>query len=327
MPDPNLGEVVASVSERVMGTKPTDNIFNSRAFFFSMGADGFKETAAAGRLFEYTLEFAENSNFHSYSEVEQIDTTRVSVFDAARYNIFIAAGAIVFSKLEQLRAQGEIAAGGPKFPLIEEKIENGRDSHIADLNRQFLGAGVDPDDVDGIQVAISSTPTTGTVGGINRATFSFWRNQQNSGAQSVTAFDNLRSSWTSIYNLCSLGGVKNTPRWVQTTRTVMQGYEQILVAIEQIAEAKMKDDADIAFKNEMLKFKGAKVFFDEDAVAGEARFYNNTNLKIPYLKNGWMKAEPPRSPHNQLTTVNLISTFCSMATNASRHLGVSTAIT
>ncbi len=291
-----------------------------------MGEEGFKEEGDGGRVFEFGVEYAENTNFHSYGEMDELDTTRISVFDAARFDQKICAGTVVVSELERLRA--EVAgAGGGKYPLLEIKLNNGKNSHIADMNRQLLGSAATGTDINGIQVVISTTPTTGSVGGINRGTFTFWRNRQNSGAQSATAYDNLRSAMTTTYNQCSLGGVENTPRFVCSDRASFQGYEQILVAIEQIAEAKMKGDSDIAFKNEMLKFKGAQVFFDEDAPSGNMYFYNNTNLKVPYLKGGWMKMYPPRDPHNQLANVHKVMTVANLATNASRHLGVVSTIT
>jgi hypothetical protein len=287
-----------------------------------MNTDGFKEQADGGRVFEHTIEFAENSNFHSYGEMDELDTTRIPVFDAARFDQKIAAGTIVFSELELLRAKDG------KIDLVARKIQNGKNSHIADMNRQLLGSATTGTDANGIQVLISTTPTvSASIGGINQSTFPFWRNRQNSGAQSVSAFDNLRSAMTTTYNQCSLGGVENTPRWVLFDRPSFQGYEQILVAIEQIAEAKMKLDADVAFKNEMLKFKGAQCFFDEDAPAGNGYFYNNTNLKVDYLSGGWMKNFEPRDPYNQLTRVHKVMTVFNLATNARRHLGVVSAIT
>ena len=323
MADPNIGQAAASFWESRMGKKPTDNIFTSRAFFLSMNKDGFKEEVGGGRVFELGVMFAENTNFRSYGEVEELDTTRFNVFDAARFDQKILAGTIVYSELERLRSLN----GGGKFDYLAEILNNGMESHKADLNRQLLGSATTGNDINGIQVVISSTPTTGSVGGISRAAYSFWRNRQNSGAQSVSAYDNFRSALTTTYNQCSLGGVKNIPRWVQTDRASMQGYEQILVAIEQIAEAKMKQDSDIAFENEMLKFKGARMFFHEDAVAGEARLYNNVNLKVAYLKGGWMKMFPPNDPYNQLAVVHKTMTVANLVTNASRHLGVVTAIT
>lgn len=323
MAEPNLGQIAASVFEKRIGGKPRDVIFNSRAFFFSLSKKGFREEADGGRTFEFSLEYAENSNFHSYGEMDELDTARVNVFDAVRYDPKIAAGTVVLSDLERLRAQ----AKSGKFDLMAEKLENGRDSHIADLNRMLLGTAASGTDFHGIQHLISITPTTGIVGGINRATFSFHRNRQTSGAQSVTGFDNLRSALTSIYNQCSLGGVKRTPNWVQANRTEFEGYETILVAIEQIAEAKMKTESDIAFKNEMLKFKGAKMFFDEDSVAGEMRLYQNTDLKLVYYKGGWMKMDAAISSHNQLAQTHKLSTFGNLTLRGSRHVGVVSAIT
>jgi len=66
---------------------------------------------------------------------------------------------------------------------------------MPDCNQAWSdGTGNSSKDLGGLQFLISTTPTTGTVGGINRATFSFWRNQQTSGAKTTTAFDNLRAS-------------------------------------------------------------------------------------------------------------------------------------
>lgn len=323
MPDPNLGEVTASVFEKRFGGKPRDVIFTSRAYFYSLGAKGFREEADGGRVFEFTLEFAENTNFHSYGEVDELDDSRISVFDALRYDPKIAAGTVAYSELERLRAQ----ARAGKFDLIAQKLENGKNSHIADLNRMLLGSASTGNDFHGIQFLISTTPTTGTVGGVNRATFSFHRNRQNSGAQSTSAYDNLRSAATTTYNQCSLGGVKKTPKWVLSDRASFQGYEQILVAIEQIADARMKATGDIAFDNELLKFKGAKWIFDEDAPAGNAYLYNSDDLGVVYYKGGWMKMYPAVDPHNQLANVHKVATYGNHVLIGSRHVGVVSAIT
>ena len=40
MADPNQGQIIATVWENQIGNKPNDNIFNSRAFFYSLAAGG-----------------------------------------------------------------------------------------------------------------------------------------------------------------------------------------------------------------------------------------------------------------------------------------------
>lgn len=321
MADPAIGEVAASVFEKKFGKKPTDNVFTSRALFYALNKDGFKEKVGGGRLFEESIEYAENTTHAMQGEMDTIDTTRIQVFDAARYNIKIAAGSVVYSDLEELRAAG----GEEKFDLIGAKLENGKNSHISLLNRQMWGLGGGANDIDGIQKIVSITPTTGTVGGINAANFSFWRNKQTSGAKTTNPFDNLNAALRSIYNQCALGGNEHVPTALLWDRATQEGYESTIVQLERYGREDRKSGGDAGFMNEGLRYKGVGAFYDEDAPAGEARFINNKNLKFRYLR--WMKMNPAVDPSNQLSNVHKLSTFGNMTANARRHLGVVSAIT
>jgi hypothetical protein len=325
MADVNLGQVAATVWERKFGKKPSDAVFNSRALFHLLGEKGFKQSAGGGRLFEYPVEYAENTTFKSYGEMEELDTTRIDVFDAAQFTIKIAAGTVVYSELEELRAAG----GEGKIDLIADKLENGRQSHISDLNQQCFsdGTGNGGKDFGGLQLLVSTSPTSGTVGGINRATWSFWRNRQASGAQSSAAFDNLRASMRSVFNQCTLGGIQKQPACWVTTRTVFEGYESLLVANERFTseDKSRKGGGDAAFKNDVLTFKGKPGSYDEDAPSGNLYFLNPEVLKITYLQ--WMKMYPQVDPANQLANVHKVATFGNMTTNNPRHLGVVSSIT
>lgn len=326
MVDVNIGQTPAAVWESVIGSKPTDNIFTSRGLFYFLGDKGFKESSDGGRLIEFSLMYAENTTFRSYAETEDLDITRIDVFDAARFDWKVNAGTVVFSALEQARASGS----NQKFDLSAEKLENGKDSHIAALNRQMWsdGTGNGGKDIGGVQLLIAIAPTTGTVGGINRATWSFYRNRQNSGAKTSTAYDNLRSSMRTTYNQCSDGGVENAPTAWGTDRTTFEGYTSLLVANERYAKDGSKDrGGDAGFDNNALMFMGAKGFYDEDAPAGEIRFFNPKFLKLVYLKGMWMKMFDSVEPANSLTSVHKVATFANMGTNCPRRLGVVSAIT
>lgn len=336
MADPNLGQVTATVWEQVIGKTPNDNIFNSRAFFYSLAGGGNpglkkgvgfegREASAGGRVFDFTLEYAVNSTFKSYSELETLDTTRVDVFDAARYEWKISAGTVVWSDLEELRAQ----ADSGKIDLIAAKLENGKQSHINNMNTQLLGdgSGNGGKDMHGIKQIISTTPTTGTVGSINRANFAFWRNKQTSGAQTSSAFDNLRSSMRSIYNQCSRGGMIDAPTAALTTRTVFEGYESLLQPQERFTVEDKNNNGQGAFANESLKFKGSRLFYDEDLDTDNLYFYSPKFLKLIYLKGAWMKMKDRIEPANQLASIQRVFTVGNLATNNSRRLGVVSAIT
>jgi hypothetical protein len=324
MADPNQGQTVATLWEAVVGKKPTDNIFTSNALFYALGEEGFKEQVPGGRLFEMTIEYAVNTTFKSYGELETLDTTRIDVFDCARYDQKICAGTVVFSNLELARN----AEPNRKIDILESKLENGKNSNVQALNVMLHGDGTGNGgkDFDGIGKIISTTPTTGTVGGINRATFSFWRNRQNSGAKTSTAFDNLRTSMTTTYNQCSLGGVQSTPTAAITDRATFEGYESLLVAVEKIERDAKATGGDIAFLNDAIQFKGAALFYDEAATAGELRFLNPKYLKLMYLAGAWMKMLEPVDPSNQLSRTYRVQTFGNLGTNGSRYLGVVSAI-
>jgi hypothetical protein len=318
MPAPNQGQVIASVWEAKLGGKPRDNIFTSRALFYALGEKGFKQQADGGRLIEHTLEYAENTTMQMIGELDPLDTTRVDVFDVARFDWKIAAGTIQFSDLEQLRA----AASSGKFDLVAEKLENGRDSHIALLNRQCWGLGVGSNDIDGLQKIISTTPTTGTVGGINRATFTFWRNKATDATKTTTIYDNLRSSMRTVKNNCSLGGIKMVPKVCVMDQTTFQAYEGLLLANERIVTEDKYKHADGGILAGALMFEQIPVFYDEDAPANRFYMLNNEVLKFVYLKGGWMKMKDPVEPGNALTTSYRLATFGNLSTSASRHLGV-----
>ena len=320
--DPNQGQNVAAFWESLVTDKPTDNFFPSRALFYALKDGGFQKKVTGGRLFEASLEYAQNTTFRSYGEYETLDMTRIDVFDCARYDQKVCAGTIQFSNLELARNEGD-----QKIDVLTGKLDNGRNSHINDLNVQLNGDGTGNGgkDMNGIQNLISITPTTGTVGGINRATFSFWRNRQASGAKTTSAFDNLRSSMTSVFNQCSLGGVDKTPTSAITDRATLEGYESLLVAVERINKNAKATGGDVAFLNKGIEFKGIPVYYDEAAAAGEVRFLNPKFLKLCYLT--WMKMLEPVEPANALTRTYRVQTFGNLLTDGSKYLGVVSAIT
>lgn len=313
----NQGELIATVWEQKLGGKPRDNIFTSRALFYALGSKGFKQQADGGRLIEYTIEYAENTTNQMIGELDTLDTTRISVFDCARYDWRVAAGTVVFSDLEELRA----AASSGKIDLVAEKLDNGKDSHIALLNRQCWGLGTGANDIGGLQLIIPTAPTSGTVGGIDRGTFSFWRSKAKDATKTTTQFDNLRASMRNVYNLCTLGGVKMKPTAAITDQTTFEGYEGILLANERIERADKKQGADAGILAGSLLFKDIPLFYDEDAPSAQVFFLNPDVLKFTYLKGGWMKMKPPVTPANQLSSVYTIATFGNLGTSASRHLG------
>lgn len=338
MPEPNIGQEAATIWESVIPPKgPVDNYFNSRALFFSLAGggqrglksgEGFagRESSAGGRLFEFTVEYAPNTNFRAYGQFSQLDLNIIPVFDAARFEIKTAAGTVNWTDLEIAKAQDP----HQKIDVIDEKLENGKDSHIDDMNKQLLGvASASSDNVVSLKQIISTTPGSAgdVIGGIDANLWTFWRNKQTAGTNTGTAFNNLRPAMRSIYNQCSRGGLLENPTAVLFRRAEFEGYESTLLPNERFTTDDKDNNGQGAFNNDKLKFKGAWAFYDEDLDVANAYFYNPKYLKIVYLRNYWMKMSDKLEPVNQLSYTQKIRTHWAFTTNQRRRLGVVSAIT
>jgi hypothetical protein len=323
MADPNLGLLVASTYEHQYPNKPEDNIFNSFATFYALGEKGFKVSAEGGRVFECPLEYAVNPTMQMVGEFDLLDTTRVDVFDVARYDQKICAGTVEYSYLEESRNRGS----DRKFDVIEGRIENGRSSHMSTLNTQMWNtAAPSTNEITSIPTIISATPTVGTVGGINAASFSFWRNRQNAGTKTTTAFDNLRSTMETTFNQCSLGGIKKTPTFAIADRFSFEGYVGTQTSlIRYVGDGRSPMDA--SFMNSAVKFKEIPLAYDEDHPSARVDFLNPAVLKFEYLSGAWMKLDAAVVPNNQLVNTHKLYTFGNLISSARRHLGCVTAIT
>ncbi len=325
MADVNIGERVASTYERTFGDKPTDNIFTSQALWMALGEKGFKKSAKGGRLFEADIEYATNTTMQFVGEFDMLDVTRINTFDAARYDVKTCAGTISYSYQEMLMNQGSDMA---KFDLIAARIENGRMSHSGVLNSQsWSTAPAGSLEIIPLPTIISATPTTGTVGGINAATYVFWRNRQNSGAKTTTLFDNLVSAMTTTFDQCSLGGIKKTPTAAISDLTTFAGYESVMQARLRYMVDDLKRKGDTAFSNSAIMFKDIPYFYDEDHPSARVDFLNNDVLKFEYLEGSFMKLEKSVQPSNQLVNTHIIHTMGNWVCAARRHLGCVTLTT
>jgi hypothetical protein len=321
MPNPNVGQRVAANWEAVVGTKPEDNIHDDYWVLNQLSkGDGFLGLSG-GDFITGPLEYALNTTVSSYSDTDPISTTRVDVFDRFEAQWKEYAGTAILSDLEADRNAGE----GQVFALLPAKLENLRNSMKSAINSDLFsdGTGNSSKQIGGFQHIISATPTTGTVHGINRANFAFWRNQQVTGTKTTSAFDNLRAAMRSCYNLCSNGVAADHPTSAVTSRTVFEGYEGLLLANERFTD---KGDGEGGFKNEVLKFKGCKIAYDNDCVSDSLFFWGKT-LKLAYKKGSWFKMLEAIRPANQTLTVYPVRTMCNLITTNARRTGVVTVIT
>jgi hypothetical protein len=319
---PNVGQRIAANWEAVVKTKPEDQIHDDYWLFNQLSEGSGFVGKSGGDFITVPIEYSLNGAVGSYSDTDTISTTRYDVFDRYEAQWKEYYGTYVISDLESDRNAGE----GQVFDLRAGKLENLKNSIKSTFNADFYAAGTanSSKTFTGLATLVSSAPTSGTVQGVDRGSFTWARNQQTTGTQTTSAFDNLRAAMRTNYNLCSNGVSSEHPSFAVTTRTVFEGFEGLLLANERFTD---KSSGDGSFKNEVLKFKGAKISYDNDCTSGVLYFLNPKFLKLYYKTGAWMKAQEPIRPANQTLDVIVIRTMANLVALNPRRLGAVTAIT
>jgi hypothetical protein len=319
IPGPNKGQVVASAWEDYVKQDPADNIFN---YFWLLEnlrvGDTFKK--GAGDPITGTIEYQTNTTTKSMSELETLDVSRIDVFDRYEYAWKLVGGLIVMSDFER----GQTAGAAGKFDLEAGKMENLKNSMMSQINTDLFsdGTGTSSKQAGGLQYIVSSTPTTGTVGAINRVNFSFWRNQQSSGAKSSTIYDNLKATMRTVYNNCSSGVSMQTPDFGVTDQTTFEGYESLSVTVERLNRTSTSDKLLSGYQGDHIMFKDIPIAYDRAAPSALMYILNRRNLFIRWMY--WMKASPAVNPANQFADVVKILTVYNLVSDNPRRLGVIT---
>lgn len=126
----------------------------------------------------------------------------------------------------------------------------------------MYGDGTVTGSISGLQAIIADSPTSGTLGGIDRATWVFWRNISYSsvtdgGAAATSA--NIQRYMNSIYKQLVRG--RDVPDLIVADGNYWQLYLESLQAIQRIqTENSAPDLAEIGFQS--LKYMGSDVVLD-----------------------------------------------------------------
>jgi hypothetical protein len=130
------------------------------------------------------------------------------------------------------------------------------------LSQGIYGDGTVTNSVGGLQLLVAATPTSGTVGGIDRSQWSFWQNQSwsagtNGGAvlSSSTILQQMDSLWVTLIR------GRDYPDLIIADNVMYKYYLNALQAIQRIqTENAAPDMAEAGFQS--LKYLNADVVLD-----------------------------------------------------------------
>jgi len=233
MASPNLSEIVTTTLRNRTG-ELADNMLDNNALLNRLKKRGKVKTVAGGRTIVQELEYADNSTYKRYSGYETLNIAPSDVFTAAEFDFKQAAVAVSCSGLEELQNSGPDAI----IDLLASRIKNAQKSMMNGISADIYSDGTADGgkQIGGLQLLVSKTPTSGTVGGIDRATWAFWQNKATVSGTAASA-TNIQERM----NTMALSLVRGTDR---TDLIVADGnyynfYLSSLQAIQRITDPEM----------------------------------------------------------------------------------------
>lgn len=175
-----VSDIIATTIQNRSG-ELADNVTNNNAALRKLKAKGNVRPFSGGNVIleEIMYTDANYNNTNSYSGYELLNISPNSPISAAQFSIQQYASAVTISGLELLQNSGEeqiIDLLDGRMKVAEAQLNNRIASDI-----YLDGTGNSGKNITGFGAAVSTTPSSGTYGGIPRATWAFWQNYAYSG--------------------------------------------------------------------------------------------------------------------------------------------------
>jgi hypothetical protein len=321
-----LSDIITTTIQ-ARGSALADNVSRNNALLMKMRERGNVKPFSGGNVILEEIMYNDPStlNAGSYSGYDSIDITPNSPISAAQFDIKQYAAAVSISGLEMLQN----SSTEQKIDLLEGRIAVAE----AQLQNQ-ISAGVYSDgtgnggkDIVGLAAAVSTSPNSGTYGGINRATWTFWRNvafdaTTDGGAAATSA--NIQS----YMNRVAVQLVRGTdrPDIIVADNNYYRLYLESLQAIQRISS---ESSGGAGFTS--LKYFGAGFNCDvylDGGIGGSApanrMYFNNTKyLKFrPHRDRNFTPIGGDRQSVNQDAIVRLMGWAGALTCSGAQFQGV-----
>jgi hypothetical protein len=268
MASPNLSEIVTTTLRNRSKTL-SDNVSNHNALLRRLRENG-NQTSVTGRDIVRELEYADNGTVQFYSGYETLDVSPSDVLSAAVFDYKQLAGNVTISGLEQVKNSGTEAI----INLLEARINVLEKSLMNSLSTSLYsdGTGSSGKEVGGLQLIVADAGT-GTVGGINSSTYTFWQNAQTTATSSAFSVANVQTDMNTIY--LSLVRGADSPDLVMAGTNAYTAFLGSLQAIQRITS---DDMARSGFTS--LQYLNSDVVFDSAANTNRMYFLNTDYLRL-----------------------------------------------
>jgi len=223
-----ITDIIATTIQSRSG-ELADNLTQNNAILQRLNQKGNVRPFSGGNVIleEIMYDDSATNNANSYSGYEVLNIAPDSPISAAQYKISQYADSVTMSGLEMLQNSSKEAI----IDLLDGRMQVSEARLLNRISGDLYGDGTGNGgkNLDGLGAAVAVSPTSGTYGGINRATWTFWRNQITTGATSSTILAKMTEA--------AIKQIRGTDKadLIVAGNTMYQYYVGALQSIQRIA--------------------------------------------------------------------------------------------
>ena len=261
MADVGLGQLVTTTG-RYRSRKLKDAVSDNLPLYKLMDQMGGIKRIDGGRTIVEEGKTAQNSTVQWVGETGQVPITDSKVMDAAEFDWRYMLGAVSWSLAERYKNSGgsdtkfiDVVAG--KFEVLEETMMNLFHEGMLSLGTSYSGQ-----QLVGLAALVSTTPTTGTVGTIDRSltNAAWYRNSkfdsQNDWTEGTVDAGNVKRFFDKGIN----GTTRNSVKQVQAGFLGQNHFEALTSATQAIQIIQNESGtANVGF--DKIVYRGIPMFF------------------------------------------------------------------
>jgi len=287
---------MATTAYRNHATSAVDSVSKHNELFKQLTKDGRKRKEDGGLSIVCPIDFSENTTYKRYSGYDVLNTNAQEVLTASEFPWRQVAVFVQANGLEIRSNSGK----NQIINLVKARITNAKRSFANGLSADFYSDGAATNQIGGLQLLVADAGT-GTVGGIDSGTYSFWQNKVQSAASPLQGGGGITPGPTTMESLMlplylrtSRGGDKTN--LIIMDETYYTFFEQSQTSLKRYAPA---DDGKAGMVN--LMYKTAKVVWDSTGVipSAHAYFLNTDFLELVVHSAADMEIQPELRSLNQ----------------------------
>ena len=245
-----------------------DNVSQHNALYRRLKANGKIKKLSGGYEIVRPLDYAENSTYQRYSGYDELNIGASDVLSSAKYD-WVQAAVHVTASGRELRQN---AGKEQLIDLAKARTKNAMRTAANNMSLDLYSSGSLTNQMGGLGHIIQSNGE-GTVGGINAATYTWWKNvfKEMSGAGT---YADIKTDMMEVWMNTTRG--TDQPDLIVSTQDLYSAYWAALVPNQRYTS----DDKEATMGFNSLRFQQADVIFDRQSTnfttTGEKMYFINS---------------------------------------------------